>query len=74
MYKILGVDIMKIYHYNANTKEYMGEGKADLSPLDLLLGQEVWLIPANATELKPPPHISKKDVVYINNEWHYKEG
>lgn len=64
---------MKIYHYHSITKEYLKEGEADISPLDLLYGEEIWLIPANATDIKPPPHISKKDVVFLNNEWHYKE-
>ena len=65
---------MRIYHYHPETKEYLRDGNADLSPLDAELGQEVWLIPAHATTKKPPPSIVKSDLVFINGEWLYKGG
>lgn len=60
---------MKIYHYHAITKEYMGEGEADLSPLDHKKGNEVWLVPANATQKTPPPAEYNKVRKFIDGEW-----
>lgn len=62
---------MRIYHYHPDTKEYLGNGKARLSPLDAKQGQEVYLIPANATEIVPPKEVEGKARVFENNEWKY---
>lgn len=63
---------MKIYHYHPDTKEYLAEGQADLSPLDKEQGNDVWLIPAYATDIQPPPHIKRSDIVFIGGQWLYK--
>ena len=61
---------MKIYHYNPVTGEYMGEGIADLSPEDMKrFKKEVWLIPANATSISPPPAETGKIRLFINGQW-----
>lgn len=41
-----------IWHYRSDTGVLLGPGKADQSPLD---PPGVWLIPAYATEIEPPP-------------------
>jgi hypothetical protein len=58
---------MKIYHYNKNTKEFIGESDAEKSPLD-----KSYLIPAFATIKKPN---KKKGFVslFVNDEWILKE-
>jgi len=59
---------MKIYHYHPETKEYIGESEAAKSPLK----ENVYLIPAFATELAPfledgkIPH-------FENNQWINKD-
>lgn len=40
---------MKVYHYTADEKEFYLEEEANLSPLE----KDVYLIPANATTIKP---------------------
>ena len=62
---------MRIYHYHPDTKEYLGNGKARLSPLDAKEGNEVFLIPANATEIVPPKEVEGKARVFENNAWKY---
>ena len=55
---------MNIYHYNKVTGEYLGETEAKLDPLD-----KNPLIPANATEDKPPNAPAKKAVIRVGNAW-----
>lgn len=40
---------MQVYNYDANTKEFLSQSQAQKSPLE----EGVYLIPANATEIKP---------------------
>ena len=56
---------MKIYHYDAFSKIFVGEGTADESPLE----PGVWLIPANATEAEPPAVGAKEMAVWSNDAW-----
>jgi hypothetical protein len=58
---------MKIYHYHPDTKEYLGEGMADPSPLE----KDVYLIPAHATIKSPPESIEGKGIVLNNDKWEY---
>jgi hypothetical protein len=60
---------VKIYHYHPITKEYMGEGLADLSPLDKKHGREVWLVPANSTTERPPDAKTGYIRTFENNQW-----
>ncbi|NHR07997.1 tail fiber assembly protein [Chromobacterium haemolyticum] len=55
-----------VYAYHPETGEYIGPTLADLSPLD---EGEVWLIPAYATELKPPGKEKRKASVFRLGEW-----
>ena len=56
---------MKIYHYNAETKAYIGESIADESPLE----HGVFLIPADATSKKPPEYQEGKIRVFDGEKW-----
>lgn len=60
---------MKIYHYHPVTKEYLGESIADESPLE----KGVFLIPANATNKKPPSYAMALEVIrFTNGDWKIK--
>ncbi|AQW81279.1 hypothetical protein [Campylobacter pinnipediorum] len=59
---------MKIYNYDAITKEFLNESEAELSSLE----ENVYLIPANATDIKPLKAKSGFAICFINNEWVYK--
>ncbi|WP_434629454.1 tail fiber assembly protein [Chromobacterium sp. CV08] len=50
-----------VYSYHPQTGEYLGTADATLSPLDT---DEVWLIPAFATELAPPLAGARQVAVY----------
>ena len=54
---------MKIYHYHPITKEYIGEGVADESPLE----PGVFLIPAYATDI--PPKFKEGKATVFNKVW-----
>lgn len=60
---------MKIYHYNATNGAYIGDGMADIDPLEA--GK--YLIPACATEIAPPEQQEGKVVIFdaIENAWMY---
>lgn len=62
---------MKIYHYDQHTGELVGTGFAALSPLDLKQGREVYMIPANATDIEPPQTIEGKTISFVNGAWEY---
>lgn len=57
---------LTIYNYHPVTGELLSTGEADR---DQLLPDN-WLIPAHATEIKPPEEKEKnKAVCFIDNEW-----
>lgn len=60
---------MKIYNYNPETKEYVGDSIADESPLE----PGVFLIPANATQVAPLQRQEGKTVHYQLGEWIYRD-
>ena len=56
---------MNIFHYHSDTGEYLGQGKADKSPLE----PGVWLIPAHATAAQPPTASADQRAVFVNDSW-----
>ena len=57
---------MKIYNYDEVNKEFIGESAANKSPLE----KNVYLIPANATKLKPPTAVNENElVVFVDTKW-----
>jgi hypothetical protein len=59
---------MKVYHYKADTKEFIGAGEARQDPKD----KSRFLIPANAT-IEEPPSVSKNEVAIFNDGWVVKK-
>lgn len=58
---------MLIYNYDEITKEYTGYCEADLDPAESKAqGKDVYLIPANATDVKPPKAHTNEVVIYDN--------
>ncbi|MEA5467981.1 hypothetical protein [Spirulina sp. 06S082] len=55
---------MKIYNYNPE-KEYIGESDADINPLE----PGSFLIPANATTVKPPDIPEEKRAIFNGEKW-----
>ena len=58
--------MMKIYLYSEETKEFLIEKNAKISPLD-----NSYLIPKNATDLVPLEPREGYAVCFINNNWQY---
>ena len=57
---------MKIFHYHFETGVYLAQGKADESPLE----PGVWLIPAHATNARPPKAAGENErVIWANGAW-----
>lgn len=56
---------MKIYNYNSKTGEYTGEGNAQVSPKE----PGKYLIPAHATEDKPPTPGEHEAAVWQGGAW-----
>lgn len=56
---------MEIYHYSFLTKELIGLSTADTDPMS----PEDFLIPANATDIKPPVCENQQIACFIGNEW-----
>jgi hypothetical protein len=55
---------MNIYHYDAETLEYVGESIADASPLE----PGVWLIPAHATIIMPETEPNENEVLIFEDD------
>ncbi len=55
---------MKIYHFDEKGL-YLGESEADKSPLE----KDVYLIPANATDTKPPTAGINQVAKFDGNQW-----
>lgn len=56
---------MRIFHYNSDTGVFGGEDVADESPLE----EDVWLIPAHATTVEPPPVGDGQQAVWKGGAW-----
>jgi hypothetical protein len=56
---------MNIFNYHPETGVYLGQSKADLSPLE----PNVWLIPAYATELEPPKAGEGQVALFNGTAW-----
>lgn len=65
---------MQYYSYSEDTKEYTGYDNAQLDPLETeIQGQDVYLLPANATFIAPPEHKDGFAIVLNGADWEYFE-
>lgn len=60
---------MKVYNYHPVTKEFLNESEAQLNPVT----KEDYIIPANATEIKPLKNKKGFTICFAGNKWEYKE-
>lgn len=61
---------MNVYRYDELTKEYIGYEEALLDPLETdLKGENVYLLPANATFTEPPPKKEGFAIIWVGEEW-----
>lgn len=60
---------MKIYNYDAITKEFISESEAFVNPRN----KNNPIIPANATTIEPPVHKDGFTVCFTGNTWDYRE-
>ncbi len=64
---------MIIYNYDPITFEYTGYSQADLDPAETKAqGKEVYLIPANATTIKPPKTKANETATFCSGSWQIK--
>lgn len=59
------------YAFDPETGEYRGEVEAQESPLEL--GQGKYIIPANALDTEPPPHVEGKRRICVDGGWQYQD-
>lgn len=60
---------MLIYHYDETTKAYLGQSRANESPLE----PGAFLIPANATDTPPPPPDPDRILVWTGQAWEHQD-
>lgn len=61
---------MIVYNYDSITNEYTGYCNAYLDPAETKAqGKDVYLIPAYATDKKPPKTKEHQTVIFVNNKW-----
>lgn len=65
---------MKAYQYDSETKKYIGEIERQIDPLESQAqGKEIWLMPADSTDIVPPEAKDGYDIVFNGAGWEYKE-
>lgn len=65
---------MRVYLYDEITKEFIMEEDAHIDPLETKKkGENVYLLPANATFKEPPQEKEGFKIVFNGNVWEYQE-
>lgn len=65
---------MKAYQYDSETKKYIGEIDRQIDPLESQAqGKEIYLMPADSTDVVPPETKDGYDIVFNGTGWEYKE-
>lgn len=65
---------MKAYQYDSETKKYIGEIDRQIDPLESQAqGKEIWLMPADSTDIVPLEPKDGFDVVFNGTDWEYRE-
>ena len=65
---------MKAYRFNPDTLFYEGEQERQIDPVaSRKAGENVYLMPANCTDVKPPADQAGFDIIFDKGKWSYKE-
>lgn len=65
---------MKAYKFNPDTLIYEGEQERQIDPVaSRKAGEEIYLMPANCTDVKPPAGKAGFDIIFKAGKWSYKE-
>lgn len=65
---------MKAYRFNPDTLIFEGEQERQIDPVaSRKAGKEIYLMPANCTEIKPLADKSGFDIIFSDGKWSYKE-
>lgn len=65
---------MKAYQYDSETKKYIGEIERQIDPLESQAqGKDIYLMPADSTDIVPPEAKDGYDIVFNGTDWEYKE-
>lgn len=65
---------MIAYQYDSETKKYIGEIERQIDPLESeAQGKDIYLMPANSTDVVPPEAKDGYDIVFNGTDWEYKE-
>lgn len=65
---------MKAYRFNPDTLIFEGEQERQIDPVaSRRAGENIYLMPANCTEIKPPVDKDGFDIIFVDGKWDYKE-
>lgn len=65
---------MNAYRFNPDTLIYESEQERQIDPVaSRKAGKNIYLMPANCTEAKPPAGKDGFDIVFVDGKWGYKE-
>lgn len=65
---------MKAYRFNPKTFTFEGEQERQIDPVaSRRAGENIYLMPANCTEIKPPVDKDGFDIIFVDGKWDYKE-
>ena len=65
---------MKAYRFNPDTLIFEGEQERQIDPVaSRRAGKNIYLMPANCTEAKPPAGKDGFDIIFVDGKWDYKE-
>ena len=65
---------MKAYRFNPDTLIFEGEQERQIDPVaSRKAGKNIYLMPANCTDVEPPASKDGFDIVFVDGKWNYKE-
>lgn len=65
---------MKAYRFNPDTLIFEGEQERQIDPVaSRKAGKNIYLMPANCTEIKPLVNKEGFDIIFVDGKWDYKE-
>ena len=65
---------MKAYRFNPKTFTFEGEQERQIDPIaSRRAGKNIYLMPANCTEIKPPVDKDGFDIIFVDGKWDYKK-